>query len=217
MGDHLPSPCDGPLKDGGRGVPDAKNLVKRALTLAFVLRTLPSLSAPTDGRSFTDDKNFNRTAVAVEGGCPMFRYTWHFLLVALAGFINRQQQDLIAYLQEENRVLREKLGGKRVLLNVAQKRRLATAAAKLGRNALQQVATLFTPETLLKWHRLLVARKYDGFGKRGPKAVKANLIRHLVLKMKAEKAVTIGTDLQPGVVKVTLSAHSISTIVVPPN
>ena len=40
----------------------------------------------------------------------MFQQTWHFLLVALAGFINRQQQDMIAYLQEENRVLREKLG-----------------------------------------------------------------------------------------------------------
>lgn len=42
----------------------------------------------------------------------MFQQTRHFLLIALAGFINRQQQDLIAYLQEENRILREKLGGK---------------------------------------------------------------------------------------------------------
>jgi putative transposase len=71
----------------------------------------------------------------------MFHYPWHFLLVALSGFINRQQQDLIAYLQEENIVLREKLGGKRIILNVSQKRRLATAAAKIGRNALQPIAT----------------------------------------------------------------------------
>jgi len=115
----------------------------------------------------------------------MFRYTWHFLLVALAGFINRQQQDLIAYLQEENRVLREKLGNKRILLNVAQKRRLATAAAKLGGKVLHEITTLFTPETLLRWHKLLVARKYDGSGKRGPKPKKANEVRDLVLKMKA--------------------------------
>jgi putative transposase len=116
----------------------------------------------------------------------MFQQTWHFLLVALAGYINRQQQDMIAYLQEENRVLREKLGSKRLILNVAQKRRLATAAVKLGRNVIHGMATLFSPETLLKWHRVFVARKYDGSGKRGPKAVKANLIRELVLKMKAQ-------------------------------
>jgi hypothetical protein len=46
----------------------------------------------------------------------MFQQTWHFLLIALAGFINRQQQDMIAYLQEENRIFREKLGGKRLIL-----------------------------------------------------------------------------------------------------
>ncbi len=92
----------------------------------------------------------------------MFQQTWHFLLVALAGFINRQQQDLNAYLQEENRVLREKFGGTRILLNVAQKRCLAAAAAKLGCKALNEITTLFAPETLLRWHRLLVARKYDG-------------------------------------------------------
>jgi putative transposase len=116
----------------------------------------------------------------------MFQHTWQFLLVALAGFINRQQQDMIAYLQEENRVLREKLGGKRLLLNVAQKRRLATAAVKLGANLLKGWSTLFTPETLLHWHRTLVARKYDGSGKRGPKPKKANEVRNHVLRMKAE-------------------------------
>jgi len=116
----------------------------------------------------------------------MFQHTWHFLLFALAGFINRQQQDIIEYYREENRILREKLGNKRLILNVSQKRRLATAAMKLGRNVLDQCVTLFTPETLLRWHRMLVAHKYDGSGKRGPKAVKANQIRDLVLKMKKE-------------------------------
>jgi hypothetical protein len=54
------------------------------------------------------------------------QYTWHFLLVALAGWMNRQQQEMIEYL--ENRILREKLGPGRIQLTVAQKRRLATAA-----------------------------------------------------------------------------------------
>ena len=64
-------------------------------------------------------------------------------------------------LHHENRILREKLGHKRILLNDGQKRRLAEAAAKLGRDLLRQFGTLFSPSTLLKWHRWLVARKYD--------------------------------------------------------
>ena len=63
------------------------------------------------------------------------------------------------------------------------------AAAKLGRDLLRQFGTLFSPETLLKWNRTLVARKYDGSdrrGKRGPKPTKANMIRKLVIQMAQE-------------------------------
>jgi hypothetical protein len=115
--------------------------------------------------------------------------TWkplHFMAVAIAGWMNRQQQDAISYLRVENRILREKLGHKRIILNVAQKRRLAEAAAKLGRDLLRQFGTLFSPDTLLRWHRTLVARKYDSSdrrGKRGPIPTKANMIRRLVLEM----------------------------------
>jgi putative transposase len=116
----------------------------------------------------------------------MINYTWHLLLVALAGWMNRQQQEVIEYLKEENRILREKLGPGRILLNIAQKRRLATAAIKVGRKLLQDCATFFSPDTLLKWHRMLVARKYDGGGTRGPQPKKANEIRAQVLRMKAE-------------------------------
>ena len=47
---------------------------------------------------------------------PQFQ-PWHLLLLILAGWINRRQQDAIEYLLTENRVLREKLGKKRILLN----------------------------------------------------------------------------------------------------
>jgi hypothetical protein len=67
----------------------------------------------------------------------MINYTWLILLVALVGWMNRQQQDMFEYLMEENRILREKLGGKRLILNVAQKRRLAMAAKNLGRDFLK--------------------------------------------------------------------------------
>jgi len=102
----------------------------------------------------------------------MVKFTWHFLLVALAGWMNRQQQEVIQYLKEENRVLRGKLGPGRIQLSLAQKRRLATAAFKVGRKLLQDCATFFSPDTLLKWHCMLVACKCNGTGKRGPKAKK---------------------------------------------
>jgi transposase InsO family protein len=108
---------------------------------------------------------------------------WHLITVAIAGWMNRQEQDAIEFLKEENRILRARLGHKRIILNAAEKRRLSTAAKKLGSNLLGQVSTIFSPATLLKWHRMLVARKYDGCGMRGPKPKKANSVRALVLRM----------------------------------
>ena len=111
---------------------------------------------------------------------------WRLFLVALAGWMNRQQQQVIQYLREENHILREKLGKKRLVLNDSQRARLATAAMKLGKDLLRQCGTLFGPDTILRWHRTLVDRKYDGSdrrGKRGPVPTKANMIRKLVLEM----------------------------------
>ena len=99
--------------------------------------------------------------------------------------MNRRQQDAIAYLQVENRILREKLGKKRLLLNVSQKRRLATATVRLPRQMLKEAGTLFSPDTILKWHRWLIARKYDGSGAKrpGPPPTKQRMIRDHVLQM----------------------------------
>jgi hypothetical protein len=94
--------------------------------------------------------------------------TWQFILVALAGWLNQQQQDIVAYLSEENRVLREQLGGKRIRFTDDQRRRLAAKGKALGRKVLGEVCTLVTPETLLRWYRTLIAKKYDGSAKRGP-------------------------------------------------
>ncbi len=88
---------------------------------------------------------------------------WHpirFLLVALAGWINQQQRDVIDYLQEENRVLREQLGPRRLRFTNDQRVRLAAKAKTLGRRALTDIRSIVTPDTLLAWHRTLIARKY---------------------------------------------------------
>src|SRR5450755_3622403 len=93
---------------------------------------------------------------------------FRFVLMAVSGWMNQRQLQIIDYLREENRVLREQLGGRRVRLNDDQRRRLAAKAKGLGRKLLAEVATIVTPETLLAWHRKLIAQKYDGSGKRGP-------------------------------------------------
>jgi transposase InsO family protein len=85
-----------------------------------------------------------------------------FLMLIFAGWVNRGQQDVIEYLQEENRVLREQLGGKRMLFTDAQRRRLAAKAKEIGRKGLFEISTLVTPDTLLRWYRRLIANKYDG-------------------------------------------------------
>jgi transposase InsO family protein len=93
---------------------------------------------------------------------------FRFMLISVAGWMNQRQHDCIEYLREENRVLRELLGHQRLRLNDDQRRRLATRAKGIGRRLLANFATIVTPETLLAWHRRLVAKKYDGSSKRGP-------------------------------------------------
>ena len=85
----------------------------------------------------------------------------------MAGWFNQQQRDALGYLREENRVLRERLGNKRLRLNDDQSRRLAAKAKKVGGRILHEVATIVTAETLLAWQRKLIAQKYDGRRRRG--------------------------------------------------
>ena len=96
--------------------------------------------------------------------------SWMFVVVALAGWMNREQQNVIEYLEAENRVLTGQLRarGGRLRFTDKQRRQLAVVAKKLGRKALREIGTIVTPDTLLRWHRQLIAKKYDGSGKRGP-------------------------------------------------
>jgi hypothetical protein len=99
---------------------------------------------------------------------PWLSLPLQFVLVALAGWINQQQRDVIDYLQEENRVLREQLGARRLRFTDDQRRRLAAKAPTLGRRLLREFASVVTPDTLLAWHRTLIAAQYDGSTRRGP-------------------------------------------------
>jgi len=84
------------------------------------------------------------------------------ILTMLARWLNGQQTEVIEYLLEENKILREKLGGKRILLTDQQRIRLAVLGKKLGRQVLSQFCGAFSPDTILGWHRKLVAIKYTG-------------------------------------------------------
>jgi hypothetical protein len=85
--------------------------------------------------------------------------TWipQLILLGPAAWVNREQQARIEYLQTEVAVLKEKVGKGRILLSDDQRRRLAVKGKAIGRKALGDVGSLFTPDTILRWHRQLVA------------------------------------------------------------
>ena len=85
-----------------------------------------------------------------------------FLLWTFAGWVGRKQTGVIAYLLEENRVLKEQLEatGGRLRLTDDQRRRLAAKGKPLGRKVLNEIATLVTPDTIMAWHRRLIAAKW---------------------------------------------------------
>ena len=77
----------------------------------------------------------------------------HMVLAVLTGWLDRQERQAIAYLMEENRVLRRQLGKRRIQFTEADRRRLAVRGYQLGRQVLLQIATIVTPDTILRWHR----------------------------------------------------------------
>ena len=85
---------------------------------------------------------------------------WEQLLAWVSGKVDEQLRLRIEYLVAENRILRSQLDV-RVRLNDEQRITLATIGKKLGRAALEQIASIVTPETILGWHRKLIAAKFD--------------------------------------------------------
>ena len=141
-------------------------------------------------------------------------------MVALASWINQQQRDVIDYLQEENRVLREQLGSRRLRFTNDQRIRLA-AKAHAGRRVLEEMRSIVTPDTLLAWHRTLIARKYDGRQRRGPgRPPVAAEIRECVVRMATENRswgytriqgalANLNHDVSRGTIATILKQHGI--------
>src|SRR5207248_9470958 len=111
----------------------------------------------------------------------------HLLVMMFAGWVNRHQLDVIEYLQEENRVLKERYGGTPLRFTDAERRRRARKARALGRKVLNELEALVTPDTLLRWYRELVASKWNYSHRRGPGRPRVmKTIVDLVLQMALE-------------------------------
>ena len=107
------------------------------------------------------------------------------LLAALIGWLDERQHDAVAYLIEENRILRDHVRG-RIRLTDAERRRLAVRGYRLGRRRLCDVATIVTPDTILRWHRQLITRKWTFAKRRGGRPGVLGEIRRLVVRMAEE-------------------------------
>jgi transposase InsO family protein len=112
----------------------------------------------------------------------------HILIAMVAGWLQRHQQQVITYLLAENRVLKAQLGDRRLRLTDTERRQLAALAYPLGRKRLKGIATLVTPDTLLRWYKHLIAQKFDG-SKRRPQLGRPPVveeIEQLVVRMAEE-------------------------------
>jgi len=115
-------------------------------------------------------------------------YPLQLLLASLAGWLNHRQGDVLAYLIEENRVLKEQLRGKRLRLTDDQRRRLAAKGSRLGRRLLSRFATIVTPDTILRWHRRLIAAKWPYPGRKVGRPGLMKEIRTLIVRFATENS-----------------------------
>src|SRR5262245_29402406 len=105
--------------------------------------------------------------------------------MVLTGWLERRERESLAYLIEENRLLRRQLRGGRLQWTDDDRRRLAARVFRLGRQRLLAIATIVTPDTLLRWHRQLIAKKWTHAARPGRRGVLAE-IRRLVVRMATE-------------------------------
>ncbi len=132
----------------------------------------------------------------------------------------RRQAEVLEYLIEENRVLKEQLKGRRINLSDDQRRRLAAKGKRIGRRLLMQVATIVTPDTILRWHRRLIAAKWTYPSKRVGRPGLMKEIRALIIRFARENnswgycriegaLPNVGHRVAPSTIRNVLQAHGI--------
>ena len=114
---------------------------------------------------------------------------WQLLVLVLSSWVNRYQHQMIDFYVSQTKTLLECQGKKRILLNDDQRRVLAVKGKALGRKALSELTTIVTPDTILRWHRDLVAQKWDYSDRRKKKPGRPPIsdeVKQLVLRMAKE-------------------------------
>jgi hypothetical protein len=86
---------------------------------------------------------------------------WKTLLAYITGTVDQELLLRNEYLVTENRILRNQITG-RIRLRDGERKTLAEIGQKLSKQALEAVATIVKPDTILGWHRTLVAQKFNG-------------------------------------------------------
>jgi hypothetical protein len=116
-------------------------------------------AARTAGFDFVDLATLHNSADVFQA-CPCYKLNpvidptaLQMVLSVLTGWLDRQERESVAYLIEENRLLRRQLGIRRLRLTDDDRRRLAARAYRMGRTTLREISTIATPDTLLRWHR----------------------------------------------------------------
>jgi len=113
---------------------------------------------------------------------------FQLFLATFAGWVTRQQSHVMAYLIEENRVLKEQLesGGRRLRFTDDQRRRLAVKGKPLGRRVLSQISNIVTPDTILARHRRPIASRWTYPRKEVGRPGVMKEIRGLIVQMAEE-------------------------------
>ncbi len=133
------------------------------------------------------------------------------VLGVLTGWLDRRERQAIAYLVEENQLLRRQLGSKRLRFTDDDRRRLAARAYRVSRATLREIATIATPDTLLRWHRQLIARKWT-YARKASRRNVLLAIRQLVVRMASENPAWGYTRIQGALKNV---GHRVSRSTIP--
>lgn len=167
--------------------PDASRHIgctKRRCTAA--VDDLPLILCDADNAEASSERSL--APFAARGYAPRVHSfaPFHFMVLLVAGWLNRHQQQTIVYLRAENRLLRERIVERRLRFTNEERRMLALAGEPVGRAALRDIATLASPETLLRWYRELVAQKYSAPSHKRHASPKRNSIEEHVIRMARE-------------------------------
>ena len=112
--------------------------------------------------------------------------------------VSRRQQGILEFQNAQIRFLMDKMGRKRILPSDQQRRILAARGKAIGRSALMELTTTVTPETTLRWHRRLIAAKWDYTEKLGEMKMSADEKSLIAAIVRAETSVKASTPLKQG-------------------